>query len=192
MRTDNAILVIDMLNDFVLPDAPMRVAGAEATIPAIARFTDYGRGLGWQIIYVNRLHLPSGLDAEMSRRHLFQSGKAFCAPGTKGAEVVAGLEPKLQDLLVYKTRFSAFFATNLDLLLRGLGVSRVYICGTQYPNCVRASAVDCMALDYETIVCTDCCSAASPEVAESNIRDMINMGISCVPSAEVMVRRDNI
>lgn len=183
---EKAILVIDMLNDFVSAEAPMRVEGAQATIPAIAEFLKYGRAKSWQIIYVNRLHLPSGVDAEMSRRDLFRKGKAFCLPGTKGAMVVEELQPGENDLIVYKTRFSAFFATNLDLLLRGLGIKQVYICGTQYPNCIRASAVDCMSLDYETIICTDCCSAANPEIAQSNIRDLRNMGISCIPSTEIM------
>lgn len=181
-----AILVIDMLNDFVLPNAPMRVTGAMQTIPAIAAFTDFGRRKGWQVIYINRLHLSSGIDAEISRRDLFRQGKAFCIPGTKGAELVEGLVPHKEDLIVYKTRFSAFFATNLDLLLRGLQIKQLYICGTQYPNCIRASAVDALCLDYDTIVCTDCCSAASAEIAESNIRDMRNMGINCIPSTDII------
>ncbi|MDE5879598.1 MAG: isochorismatase family protein, partial [Desulfovibrio sp.] len=56
MRThaDTAILVVDMLNDFVLPDAPMRVAGAAATVPAIAAFLAWGRARGWAVIYINR------------------------------------------------------------------------------------------------------------------------------------------
>ena len=49
-RADSAILVVDMLNDFVLPGAPMCVAGAAATVPAIARFLARGRGLGRAVI----------------------------------------------------------------------------------------------------------------------------------------------
>lgn len=185
-KASSAILVVDMLNDFVLPDYPMTVAGAYATVPAIEKFLDFGRAKGWAIIYVNRLHSPSGMDAEMTRRHYFEEGRPFCVPGTFGAEVVAPIKPKENDIIVIKRRFSAFFATDLDLILRGLGVTTVYITGTQYPNCIRATAVDSMALDYLTVICTDCCSAANGEVAQSNIRDLENMGISCIPSTDIM------
>ncbi|MBD5538531.1 MAG: isochorismatase family protein, partial [Desulfovibrio sp.] len=82
---ETAILVVDMLNDFVLPGAPMRVAGAYATVPAIADFLAWGRAHGWAVIYVNRAHRASGIDAEMTRRHFFAEGKPFCVPGTRGA-----------------------------------------------------------------------------------------------------------
>ncbi|MDE6631718.1 MAG: isochorismatase family protein, partial [Muribaculaceae bacterium] len=71
-------------------------------------------------------------------------------------------------------------------ILRGLGVKNVYLTGTQYPNCVRSTAVDSMGLDYNTIVVTDCCSAASEEVANANIFDLRNMGIPCIDSSEIM------
>jgi nicotinamidase-related amidase len=107
-------------------------------------------------------------------------------PGTPGAEVADEIKPQPGDITISKHRFSAFFASDLDLVLRGLGVKHVYIAGTQYPNCIRSTAVDSMSLDYPTTVLTDCCSAASPEVAESNIRDIRAMGIDCIDSTEVM------
>ena len=183
---ETAILVVDMLNDFVLPGAPMRVAGALATVPAIADFLAYGRAHGWAIIYINRGHRASGIDAEMTRRHFFAEGKPFCVPGTRGAKVVEELRPQPGDIIVAKQRFSAFVGTDLDLVLRGLGVKTIYVTGTQYPNCIRATAVDSMGLDYLTRVCTDCCSAATPEVAEANVYDMRMMGIECAPSTEFM------
>jgi len=185
-KADAAILVVDMLNDFVLPDSPMHVAGAHATVPAIAAFLEYGRKQGWAVIYINRRHHISGIDVEMTRRHFFEEGHPFCVPGTKGAEVVDALKPQPGDIEVAKHRFSAFFATELDIVLRGLGVKTVYVTGTQYPNCIRATAVDSMGLGYPTIVCTDCCSAATPEIALANILDIRNMGIDCVPSTQII------
>ena len=89
------------------------------------------------------------------------------------------------DIKIIKRRFSGFHDTALDATLRGLGVRRVYVTGTQYPNCIRATAVDAMSLDYDTIVVTDCCSAATPEIACSNIRDMQAMGIRCENSQDI-------
>lgn len=183
---ENAILVIDMENDFVLPDAPMRVAGAYATLPAIKKFLDYGRANNWAVIYIYRIHRPSGIDAELFRRHFFEEGHPFCIAGTKGAAIPDVIAPKPGDISVEKQRFSAFFGTDLDIILRGLGVKNVYLTGTQYPNCVRSTAVDSMSLDYNTTVVTDCCSAATEEVANANIYDLRNMGIPCIPSSEIM------
>lgn len=185
-HAENVILVIDMENDFVLPGAPMRVEGAYATLPAIKRFLDYGRAHDWAVIYIYRIHRPSGIDAELFRRHYFEEGQPFCIAGTKGAAIPDEIAPQPGDISITKQRFSAFFGTDLDIVLRGLGAKNVYLTGTQYPNCVRSTAVDSMGLDYNTTVITDCCSAASPEVAQANIYDLRNMGIPCIPSTEIM------
>lgn len=183
---ENAILVVDMQNDWVLPESPMHVAGAAATLPAISNFLDFGRKNDWAVIYIYRVHRISGIDAESFRRHFFLEGKPFGIEGTKGAEIVAAIAPKKGDIKITKQRFSAFFQTDLDIVLRGLGVKNVYVCGTQYPNCIRSTAVDAMGLDYNTTVVTDCCSAAIQEVAQANIFDIRNMGIPCRPSSDIM------
>lgn len=185
-HSENVILVVDMQNDFVLPGAQMRVMGAYDTLPAIKKFLDYGRQNHWVVIYAYRIHRPSGVDAELFRRHFFEEGKPFCIAGTEGAEVVTDIAPQPGDIKITKQRFSAFFGTDLDIVLRGLGAKNVYIVGTQYPNCIRSTAVDAMGLDYLTTVVTDCCSAATDEVANSNIYDIRNMGIPCIPSTEIM------
>lgn len=185
-NAENAILVVDMENAWVSPKSPQCIKGALATLPAIKNFLEYGRNNDWAVIYLYRIHLPSGIDAENYRRHFFEEGKPFCIAETWGAEIPDEIAPQPGDIKVTKQRFSAFFATELDLILRGLGVKNVYITGTQYPNCIRSTAVDSMSLDYNTIVVTDCCSAESSGVAQANIYDMKNMGISCVSSEEIM------
>ncbi|MDE6350019.1 MAG: cysteine hydrolase [Treponemataceae bacterium] len=188
-HSDIAILVIDMQNDFVLPGAVLCVAGAQATIPTIQDLLSHGRAKGWHVIHVIREHRSSGCDVDMPRVPLFTDGKqGYCVPGTKGWEIVEGLEPQRGDIIVSKRRNSGFFQTELDMVLRRLGVKTVVLAGTQYPNCVRGTAVDAMSYDYNTVVCTDACSAKTPEVAEANIFDMKNMGITCIPLAEVKKR----
>ena len=180
-KHDIAVLVIDMQNDFVDPKGKLCVAGAKATIPAIADLVKFGKSKGWKIVYIVREHRTSGVDVDAPRIPLFTDGKTgYCVPGTWGGAIVDGLSPEKDDLIVAKSRNSAFFATNLDLILRRMGVKTVVLAGTQYPNCVRGTANDAMSYDYETIICTDCCSAKTPEVAEANIFDMKNMGITCI------------
>jgi nicotinamidase-related amidase len=131
------------------------------------------------VIHIIRQHDASGCDAEPFRRQLFENGSGFCVKGTRGAQIVDELQPKSGDYQVVKTRFSGFFKTELHELLQRLGIKRLVLAGTQYPNCIRATAVDAISLDYETVVCTDACSAASPEVAAANIYDLERMEIEC-------------
>lgn len=180
-----ALLIIDMQNDFVLSGAPLCVRGAAPSVPVIRRLLLQARAQRLPVIHIIRQHNRDGSDVEKPRQELFQEGPGICVPGTEGARIVAALTPEEGEYIVCKRRFSAFFQTELDMLLRRLGVDTLLVTGTQYPNCVRGTAVDGMSLDYDVIVVTDACSAQTPDVEQANIRDMRNMGIRCLTSNEL-------
>ena len=188
-----ALLIIDMQRDFVLPGAPLCVAGALPSVPVVRRLLERARDRGWPVFHVVREHATDGGDAEPCRRHLFRAGGGVCVGGTTGAAVVDELTPLPGERKLVKTRFSGFYRTSLEDELRALGVSTVLVAGTQYPNCVRGTAVDALYRDFRVIVVSDACSAQTPEVAEANIRDMRGMGIVCEPLdrlPELLARRD--
>ena len=87
--------------------------------------------------------------------------------------------------MIVKKRFSAFYKTGLAEELRSREVEQVLIAGTQYPNCVRATASDAAAEDFDVVVLTDCCSARTDEVVRANVFDLRNMGIRCMTFAEL-------
>lgn len=64
---------------------------------------------------------------------------------------MAPLEVQTGDHYIAKKRWSAFFQTHLDLLLRRLGVVNVVLAGVQTPNCIRGTAYDAIALDYPNV-----------------------------------------
>lgn len=178
-----ALVIIDMQNDFVQPGAPACVAGALASVPTVRRLLDLARTRGWRVVHVTRQHRADGSDVERYRRAGFLEGRGICVAGTPGAQTVPELAPLPGEYRLAKLRYSAFLFTEFDALLRRLGVSTLVLAGTQYPNCVRATAVDAMGHDYEVVVVTDACSAQTPEVVEANVRDLKGMGIRCVPLA---------
>ncbi|MBU1040830.1 MAG: cysteine hydrolase [Proteobacteria bacterium] len=182
---DVALVIIDMQNDFVLPGAPACVAGALDTVPVIRRLLDQARGAGWPVFHVYREHRADGSDAEAFRRGLFLQGRGICVGGTPGADIVPELAPLPGEQRIVKRRFSAFLGTSFDLVLRRLGVSTLVLAGTQYPNCIRGTAVDGLSRDYRVIVVTDACSAQTEAVAQANIFDLVNMGVACVPLGEL-------
>lgn len=87
--------------------------------------------------------------------------------------------------MVIKKRFSAFMHTNLESLLRRLGVQHVVIAGVQTPNCIRQTAFDAVGLDFPDVtVLEDATASAVPEVQDANLYDMRNVGIHVVTVAQ--------
>lgn len=83
----SALLVIDMQNDFCLPSAPLFVAGAPGVTAAVAGAVDAARAKGVPFIWVVREHHVTGVDAEVTRAHLYKDGKgpvALLTPGEAG------------------------------------------------------------------------------------------------------------
>ncbi|XP_075510281.1 putative inactive nicotinamidase At3g16190 [Primulina tabacum] len=189
---DTALLVIDMQNDFILPGGPMHVKGGEAIVPNVIKAIEVSRSRGIPVIWVVREHDPLGRDVELFRRHFYSSGKPKpTSKGSKGAELVDGLDIKDGDYKLVKTRFSAFFNTHLHSYLQGVGVKKLVIIGVQTPNCVRQTVFDAVALDYETVtVVVDATAAATPDIHNANIFDMSNVGVA-IPTLEEWCKSDD-
>jgi len=82
----SALLVVDMQNDFCLPSAPLFVPGAPAVIAAVIAAVDAARARGVPVVWVVREHHVSGVDAEVTRAHLYKDGKGPVALLTPGKE----------------------------------------------------------------------------------------------------------
>ncbi len=176
-----ALIIIDMQNDFVANNGSARVAEAAASIPVIQKALAGARQKGWPVFHVIRAHNPDGSDAELFRRNHFAQGKGICVKGSWGAQIVPGLEPLPGEFVVIKTRFSGFYATDLENLLKASNVDEVWLCGTQYPNCVRGTAMDALYRDFRVGIISNGCSAQTATVAEANLQDMSAMAITCLP-----------
>lgn len=182
-KTAQALLIIDMQNDFVHPGTPVHVAGAAATVPVIRKLRESCRKHEIPVFHVIRSYSADGLTVERARLADFRR-TPFVVPGTLGAEIIKELTPEAGEKTVIKPRYSAFFQTSLDLMLKRLGVERVLVSGTQYPNCIRATVTDALSLDYAVSVITDACSAKTEAVAAANILDMRNLGAECITFTE--------
>jgi nicotinamidase-related amidase len=181
-----ALIIVDMQNDIVLPSAPACVAGAFSTIPRIRRLLDHFRAEGFPILYVVREYRPDGSDIEITRLESFLKNRRYVIPGTKGCEIVEELKPLPGEHRIVKQRFSAFMNTELDFILRRLGITHLVVCGTQYPNCIRTTIFDAVAYGYHVINITDATSAQSSAIAAANILDIRNIGVKCVTTDEFL------
>ncbi|MDM8522532.1 isochorismatase family cysteine hydrolase [Desulfococcaceae bacterium HSG8] len=183
MKKHCGLIIIDMQNDFVLPNSPFCVAGAYNTIPEISEILKVFREMQWPVFHVVREHRADGSDVEITRVKKFLE-KKYCIPGTKGCEIIDALKPVPGEYRIVKTRFSAFMKTELDFILRRSDISHIVICGTQYPVCIRTTIFDGVSYGYHVTLITDATSAETPEIAETNIRDIKNIGVECLTVAE--------
>ena len=179
-----ALLIIDMQNDFVLEAKPLKVAGASAVIPKIQSVLAEFRKRKLPVFHIVRVHRPDGSDVEITRQDLFRK-QPFAVAGTHGAAVIDELAPQAGEYVLKKTRMSAFIGTELDLMLRTLGVTTIMVCGIQTPNCIRTTVFDGIAYNYPVVLVGDATGAASGEVHLANIRDMQNIGVKIVKSVDV-------
>jgi nicotinamidase-related amidase len=179
-----ALLIIDMQNDFVQEDAPLRVAGARAVIPNVLRVLEAFRRRSLPVFHVVRVHRADGSDVEIIRKERFRTSP-FAVEGTIGAAIIPDLIPAPGEYILKKVRMSAFLQTELDLILRSLGVDTVVIAGIQTPNCIRTTAFDAVAYNYVTFLVQDAVAAQTPEIHASNVQDMRNIGIGDLSSDEL-------
>lgn len=183
-ESPSALIVIDMQHGFIDATSSLCIVGAQETVPACARVLDTARRSGVPVIYALRRYAPDGSDVEAARLETWLADRALSDgcddPHTCDVPVV--MAPKEGDRVIFKPRYSAFFGTGLDVLLRRLGVQTVVLIGTTTPNCVRSSCYDALSLDYNVVVVSDCTSSRSPDVQRANLEDMAMAGAQIIDS----------
>ena len=182
-----ALLVIDLERGFIDESSPLCIRGAAATLPACGKAIAYAREAGVPVFFIHRAYRANGSDVEACRYPGWQAGGKPLAPGSTGpgsVETPPEVTPQEGDYMVLKPRFSAFFHTELDLILRRLGVRTLYLTGTTTPNCIRTTCYDGLSLEYNVGILTDCCSSNSEEVQQANMVDMANIGATLMTCAE--------
>ncbi|MBC7217934.1 MAG: cysteine hydrolase [Candidatus Caldatribacterium sp.] len=140
-----AFLVIDMLNDFVHPSGVLFVGPqVEQVIATIRELLRTRRERKDLIVYVCDAHRENDPEFKLFPPH--------CVVGTWGAQVVEELAPERGDLLLPKTKFSAFCGTPLDLILREEGITALEVVGVCTNICVLYTCAWAKMLHYEVTV----------------------------------------
>ncbi len=166
----SALVVVDMQRDFCHPGGAFDRLGVDISmyppvIPRIAGLVAGARGAGVQVIYIQMTVLPgrkSESPAQIRfnlRMHLAEAGGealGYTADGSVGQEILPELAPVDGDLVVKKYRSSAFWGTNLDLLLRSNEIKSLIVTGCTTEGCVESTARDALFNDYYVVVVSDC------------------------------------
>ena len=179
-----ALLIIDMLNDFVLPGAPLEVPDTRKIINNIRREADAARAAGKPVIYVCDTHEPN--DKEFAKF----GWPPHAVKGTRGAQVIAELAPEDGDVVIPKTTYSGFYDTVLGSMLRALDVDSIRLTGCVTHICIMFTASDAVLRDYKVTVVADGVAGIAKEDHDAALRIMKNvLGVKIAEHEERGVAR---
>ncbi len=152
-----ALLIVDMQNDFIhFKGSPVYVLPAKRIIPKLVKLLTICRKKKIPVVYAITSHKRDRsnwalLDKEYNR--------AYCIENTPGAETIPEINSQKKEYIIKKRRYSAFFKTGLERLLKRLKIKRLIVCGVTTSCCVSSTVRDAYFRDYEVIVVSDAVSA---------------------------------
>jgi len=174
-----ALLVIDMLNDFVLSGAALEVPDVRKILPVVKTEIDNAHAMGNPVIYLCDAHEPD--DKEFRKF----GWPAHAVRGTQGAEIVPELKPAKDDIVIHKKTYSGFYGTVLDATLRRLDVDAIRITGNVTHICVLFTAADAVLRDYAVTVVENGVGGIGREDHEAALRLMKNVLAARIVMTEI-------
>jgi ureidoacrylate peracid hydrolase len=171
-----AMIVVDMQNDFVASGAAMETPTARAVVPKLADALKISRDAGIKVIYTAHVHRRDGCDMGLfDDMHPPIANREALVDGTPGVDIYSDVAPAPGEHVIKKHRYSGFFGTDLDMILREWGVDTVIISGTTTENCCHATARDAMFRNYRVVFLSDATATY----------DYPDRGFGPMPAAEV-------
>lgn len=162
-----ALIVVDMINEFCKPGGKMVLPGYEKLMPQQKALIATARAKDVPVIFVIDSHRKN-----MRQDREFLKRTPHGVEDTWATEIIEDLEPRDDDLYVIKHRYSAFFQTDMDLLLKDMKISQVVVCGVVTNICVRSTVHDAFFQGYDVVVPHDACAATGPREHVSTLYDI--------------------
>jgi nicotinamidase-related amidase len=172
-----ALLIIDMQRDFVMPGGFGEALGndvtpLQATIAPTKRVLEAARKKGMLVIHTREGHRPDLTDCPPTKlvrgRGKTRIGDAgpmgrILVRGEVGHDIVPELYPTAGEPVIDKPGKGAFYATDLELILRDRGIKTLIVCGVTTEVCVNTSVREANDRGYECVVLSDCVGSYFPE-----------------------------
>jgi nicotinamidase-related amidase len=134
------------------------MGGFADRVALVRQLIERFRSASHSVIFVSEEHRRSLIDFG---RELDGEEGVHCLEGDPGTAIAAALDVRPDDVVIRKRRYSCFFATDLDLLLRSLRVETVVLVGELTDVCVHYTFADAHQYDYVVRVVDDCCGGSS-------------------------------
>jgi biuret amidohydrolase len=157
--------------------------GRRARLERTYGLVAHAREHGVPVVFIQEVHKPSLVDIG---RELDGAEGPHCIEGDPTTELAAGLDPRPEEFLIRKRRYSAFFATELDLVLRSYGTRTVILVGGLTDVCIHYTAVDAHQHDYVVRVATDAVGGSSQEAHDAALKAIAYLQRDALTTTDVL------
>jgi ureidoacrylate peracid hydrolase len=179
-----ALLVIDMQRFFLDPASPTFTCGGLAILPTLKRLIDAFRVAGRPVIYTRHVHHPDRLDAGIMEWWW----EGMCLEGSPESEVHDDIVPLPNEKVILKHRYSAFYNTDLETVLRCLKIEDLVISGIMTNLCCESTARDAYYRDYKVFFLADGTGSINEEM---HVASLLNLafGFAFVTSVDPIIQQ---
>jgi nicotinamidase-related amidase len=157
------------------------MAGGAQRYARIIELIDRARAAGVPVVFIQEVHKRTLTDFG---RELDGAEGVHCLEGDEATELADGLDPRPDEYLIRKRRYSAFFATELELVLKSYGADTLLLVGGLTDVCVHYTFADAHQHDYRCRVITDCVGGSSPRAHDHALEAMAYLQRDCLVTAD--------
>lgn len=181
--SETALVVVDMVKDFTDPEGLVFYPMNREILPGIADLVDFCHQKGVQVIFMQHRYRRGKYDRNL------ETMRPNCIEGSGGEDLDALLPVNEEtDYIIPKRRYSAFYGTDLDLVLREHGIRNVVVVGTKTNCCIRATVQDAYFNNYLPIVLSDCVGTNDQVINQVHLTDMDKYFGTVMSAQEFRVR----
>jgi maleamate amidohydrolase len=163
-----ALVLVDVIDGFFVPSGSMWYPEVAEVVEPLRLLLERARANRRLVVHAAERHHPGLPDFEQHRI------PSHAVAGEPDAAWFDGFQPSGEptEVELHKRRYSAFFATELDLLLREQGVDTVVVAGVKTNVCIRATIQDAFAFGYRVVLPAQATNSNRPHLAEASLEDI--------------------
>jgi nicotinamidase-related amidase len=164
----SALLVVDMQNFFLDRRSPTFTPGGLAILPNVGKLIAAFRRRRLPVIYTAHVHKSNQMDGGI----LGWWWEGMVIEGTKDAQIYPDIAPQPEEKVVLKHRYSAFYNTDLEIVLRCLKVSDLVVTGVMTNLCCESTARDAYFRDYRVFFVMDGTGTVDEELHLATLKNL--------------------
>jgi nicotinamidase-related amidase len=180
----SALLVIDMQKFFLDPNSPTFTCGGLAILPNVKRMITTFRSAGRPVIYTKHIHHPDRIDAGIMEGWW----EGMCLEGSSESEIHDDIAPLNREKVILKHRYSAFYNTDLETILRCLKIEDLVICGIMTNLCCESTARDAYYRDFKVFFPADGTGSINEEMHLASLLNL-SFGFSFVTDVDSIINQ---
>jgi ureidoacrylate peracid hydrolase len=179
-----ALLVIDMQNYFLGEGTALSLPAGAAIRPKVRKMIQTFRQAGRPVIFTRHVHHPDGIDAGI----MGWWWEDMIIEGSPESEIHPDLAPLPQEKIILKHRYSAFYQTDLETILRGLKIEDIVICGVMTNLCCESTARDAYYRDHRVFFLCDGTATVSEDMHVATLMNLA-YGFAVVNSVDEIIKQ---